>query len=131
MGGDDRETNAQASKQSRIGSPVSRRSFLLAFLTLPVIVLDPEPAAAQFGGLLGAVLHGLTHGRGGYRYGHHSRGGERHYARHSRRVRHAHHARTRHARGHAHTRVAHHAGGQGGGHGGGGGGGGGMGSGGY
>lgn len=82
------------SKQSNSSGGISRRSLLLGFLIAPVIALDPEPAAAQFGGLLGVMLSGIMRERG-YR---HRGGGHRHYA--SRR-------RSYHAHNYARSRVAH------------------------
>ncbi|MGD9659259.1 MAG: hypothetical protein AB7U61_16750 [Methylocystis sp.] len=102
--------------ESGVDHRLSRRSLLFGALTLPLVVVDPEPAAAQLG-LFGAIL-------GGFRY----RGRRRRYGGYSR---HHHHASRHHAhhRGRAHVTSRHHRrrGGGGGGSGGGGGGGGGIG----
>ncbi|MGJ0397068.1 MAG: hypothetical protein ACR65U_12660 [Methylocystis sp.] len=81
---------------SGVETRLSRRSLLFGVLTLPLVVLDPEPASAQFG-LFGALLGGLRfRGRrrhyGGYARHHHAR---RHYAHHRGRVRVASHHRQR------------------------------------
>ncbi|WP_210331273.1 hypothetical protein [Methylocystis sp. H62] len=92
---------------------LSRRALLLGAFTLPLVVLEPEPASAQLG-LIGAML-------GGFRFRYH----RRHYGGY-------HHARSHYARHRGRVHVAHHrrhrggGGGGGGGDGGGGSGGGGQ-----
>ena len=88
---------------------LSRRALLLGAFTLPLVILDPEPASAQLG-LIGAML-------GGFRFRFHRRhsGGHHHY-----------HARPHYARHRGRAHVANrrrHGGGGGGGDSGGGGGG--------
>ncbi|MBM3563574.1 MAG: hypothetical protein FJX48_10620 [Alphaproteobacteria bacterium] len=81
---------------SGVDRRLSRRSLLFGALTLPLVVLDPEPASAQLG-LIGAMLGGLRFRFRRRHYGgyaHHYRA-RRHYARHRGRVRVASHHRRR------------------------------------
>lgn len=104
--------NSMADNESDVDRRLSRRSLLFGALTLPLVVVDPEPASAQLG-LIGAIL-------GGMRF----RGRRRHYGGYSSHY----HARSHyaHRRGRAHVASSHrrHGGGGGGGGSGGGGGGG-------
>ncbi|RNJ48396.1 hypothetical protein [Methylocystis hirsuta] len=72
---------------------LSRRALLLGAFTLPLVVLEPEPASAQLG-LIGAMLGGFRFRRrhyGGYHHYH----ARPHYARHRGRV----HVANRHRHG--------------------------------
>ncbi|WP_292534285.1 hypothetical protein [Methylocystis sp.] len=78
---------------SDVDRRLSRRALLFGALTLPLVVLEPEPASAQLG-LIGAILGGLRF-RGHRRHygGYHHYRASRHYARHRGRVRVASHHR--------------------------------------
>ena len=101
------------------GAPsVSRRALLLGLFALPIAaILEPEPALAQFGGLVGAFFGGRRYHSGSYH--HHAYHGRRsgirrrsrHHARaHVLRRRSGHHAVSHRARGGG----QHHHGGGGG-----------------
>lgn len=108
-----REGDSAVNAVEKRSPGLSRRALLLGLFALPAAaILDPEPALAQFGGLLGAMLGGHGYRRHSYRgYSYHRRshyrsGGRRHrYGRsHVLHRHHGHHAVSHHARGGGHHR---------------------------
>ncbi len=107
-----RDADSAVNADEKISSGLSRRGLLLGLFALPVAaILEPEPALAQFGGLLGALVGGGGYRRRSYRgYSYHRRS---HYRPVGRRHRYG-RSHVLHRSRHAHRHVSHHA--HGGGH---------------